>query len=138
DAAVYDGTRISSERVGYAMDGALPNLGGVKAGIVYDLYRKDIGNIYASLDWYTTPKLTLSVDYDYYNPMFDADSIWNFFMAMPMNDIGLRASWDPTDHIGLAGGVHTRLFTLQTGPETPQDPASATSPNNGAGNYYPS
>jgi hypothetical protein len=133
---IYDGTRISSERLGYAFDGALPDLGGVKGGISYDFYRDKVANIFASVDWYTTPKVTLSVDYDYYVPLFDADSIWNFFMAMPMNDIGLRGSWDATDHVSLAGGAHVRLFSLQTGPE--QGLTAPTTPLAGIGNYYPS
>ena len=41
----YDGSRISQERLGYAFDGTLPTLGGVKAGIVYDLYVKQLSNM---------------------------------------------------------------------------------------------
>ena len=136
-SGTFEGTRISSERIGYAMDGSLPNLGGVKGGIVYDMYVKSVSSIYGSLDWYTTPKLTLSVDYDFYKPTFDADSIWNFFLSMPMNDLGLRAAWDPTEHLGLAAGVHARIFTLQTGPDPGLDSSYPTSPN-GIPNYYPS
>lgn len=133
--AVYDGSRISQERIGYALDGALPNVGGVKAGFAYDLYVKKMANIFASVDWYTSQKVTLSLDYDFYRPTFDGDSIWNFFMAMPMNDIGARASWDPTSRFGIAGSLRTRLFTVQTGPASVTSP---TSPNNLANaNYYP-
>ena len=47
--AVYDGSRISSEKLGYAMDANLANVGGAKAGIVYDFYnaRGDV-NLYAT------------------------------------------------------------------------------------------
>ncbi len=135
--ATYDGTRISQERVGYAVDGSLPTIGGIKAGFAYDLYVKTMANIYASLDWYTTQKLTLSVDYDYFRPTFDGDSIWNFFMAMPMNDIGLRASWDPDPRVSVSGALRARAFTVQTEPE--KDLTFQTSPNGlYEGNYYPS
>jgi hypothetical protein len=113
-----DGTRISSERIGYAVDGTLASVGGFKAGLAYDLYVRALANAYASLDWYTSPKVTLSVDYDYFRPTFDADSIWNVFLAMPMNDLGLRAAWDPTARVAIAGGVRARAFTLQTENET--------------------
>lgn len=135
--ATYEGSRISQERIGYAVDGALPTLGGVKAGFAYDLYVKQMANVFASVDWYTSQKVTLSVDYDYYRPTFDGDSIWNFFMAMPMNDLGLRASWDPTPRVGIAGGLRARAFSLQTEPE--KDLNFQTSPNGLAdANYYPS
>jgi hypothetical protein len=138
--ASYDGSRISQERIGYAVDGSLPKLGGAKLGFSYDLYVQQLANIFASIDWYTTSKLTLSVDYDYFQPTFDGDSIWNFFMAMPMNDIGLRAAWDATSHVSVAGGAHVRLFSLATGPETPASgqPGITQSPNGlGAANYWP-
>ncbi|MBX3214061.1 MAG: hypothetical protein KF850_18645 [Labilithrix sp.] len=132
--ATYDGSRISQERIGYAVEGSLPTLGGVKAGFAYDLYVKQMANVFASLDWYSSDKLTLSVDYDYFRPTFDADSIWSFFMAMPMNDVGLRASWDPTPRLGVSGGLRARAFTLQTEDEA----VRGSSPNGLAeANYYP-
>lgn len=133
----YDGARISQERIGYAMDGTLPNIGGVKGGLVYDQYVGQISNVFASVDGYASKRVTVSADYDYLLPTFDGDSIWNFFMSMPMNDVGLRAAWDATDHLGVAGGGHARLFTLQTGPEDGLQ--SPTSPNGlSTANYYPS
>jgi hypothetical protein len=109
----------------------------VKAGFAYDLYAKKLGNIFASLDWYTSQTLTFSVDYDFYQPTFEADSIWNFFMSMPMNDLGLRASWDPTSRLGISGGVRGRAFSVATGPD--KDLSFQTSPNKlSSANYYPS
>jgi hypothetical protein len=135
----YDGTRISSERVGYAVDASTAKVGGIKAGVAYDLYDKVVGNFFASVDGYVSQRLTLSVDYDYYRPTFDADSIWNFFLAMPMNDIGARAEWEVTDHVSLAGGAHARLFTLQTSDENgPGSGNPPSSPNLTGANYYPS
>ena len=131
----YDGTRISQERLGWGFDGTLPNLGGIKGGLAYDLYNARLANLFASVDLYATHKLTLSVDYDYYVPTFDADSIWNFFLAMPMNDLGLRASYDATEKLSFTGSARGRLFALQTEAESVEQP---TSPNGLAnGNYYP-
>jgi len=128
----YEGTRISSERVGYAIDGTLPELGGVKAGFAYDLYVKVLANAYASLDWFASRTVTLSVDYDHYRPTFDGDSIWNVFLAMPMNDLALRASWDPNARFGISGAIRGRAFMQQTEPDV-----ADSSPNLTGGNYYP-
>lgn len=132
----YDGIRISQERIGWSADGTLPELGGVKAGLAYDLYDAKLANVFASIDAYVSHRLTLSLDYDYYVPTFDADSIWNFFLAMPMNDLGLRASWDATDHLAFSGGARARAFKVQTENEKLDSP---TSPNGlSDGNYFPS
>jgi hypothetical protein len=114
---LYDQSRISSERLGYAMDASLAELGGAKAGIIYDFYRGDITSIYGSLDWYASPKVTVSADYDYYVPSFDGDSIWNFFAGEPMNDVGLRANVDVNDQLSIAGGAHVRVYSVETSPQ---------------------
>jgi hypothetical protein len=133
----YSGTRISQERLGGGFDATLPDVGGVKAGCAYDLYNARFANIFASVDGYVSRKLTLSLDYDFYVPTFDADSIWNFFLAMPMNDLGVRASWDATDHLAFSAGARARAFEVQTANE-PVSQDATTSPNNlSAGNYFP-
>lgn len=133
---VYDGTRLSQERFGYAMDASLAKVGGVKAGFSYDMYLTKFATVFASVDAYVSKRVTVSADYDFYVPTFDADSIWNFFLAKPMNDLSLRASWDATDKLSVAGGLRGRLFGQQTGAE---DTTFASSPNGLArDNYYPS
>jgi hypothetical protein len=74
-------------------------------------------------------------------PTFDADSIWNFFLAEPMNDLGVRASWDATRHWAFAAGARARAFSVQTANENVGTipGSSATSPNGlAAANYFPS
>jgi hypothetical protein len=117
--AVYDGTRISTDKLGYAVDANLPNVGGFKAGVVYDLYLTDVTNLYATVDGYLGRKVTVSADYDYYVPSFDADSIWNFFAGEPMNDVGVRANVDVSDRISVAGGGRLKIFDVQTAPLDP-------------------
>jgi hypothetical protein len=116
--AVYSGTRIASDRLGYAVDATLAGVGGAKAGLVYDLYRADLTSMYGSLDANIGRKVTVSADYDYYVPSFDGDSIWNFFAGEPMNDVGLRANVNVNDQISVAGGGHVKVFTVQTAPLT--------------------
>lgn len=111
-----DGTRISQERLGYSVDASLGDVAGAKAGIGYDFYSGRVNSIYGSVDGYVTPKLTLSADYDYYAPTYDADSIWNFFVGNPMNDVGLRAALDATRSIALSAGGNVRVSSTETAP----------------------
>jgi hypothetical protein len=142
--ASYDGMRISSDRLGYAVDGNWSKIGGAKAGIVYDLYRSEVTSGYASVDAYIGPKVTLSADYDYYVPAFDGDSIWNFFAGEPRNDAGLRANVNVDDRLSLAGNAHARMFTVQTAPFNPGGQFYVPSTNyvasagGASATYYPS
>jgi hypothetical protein len=133
----YDRTRVSQERVGGSIGVTASSLGGAKAGVAYDLYVKKVASLFVSADWFASRAVTVSVDYDFYRPTFDGDSIWNYFLAMPMNDVGLRGSWDPTRRVALAGGVHARVFEAETAPA--KDLGAPTSPNGlSALNEYPS
>ncbi len=75
------------------MDANLPDVGGAKAGVVYDFYNAEVTSIYATVDAYAGKRVVVSADYDYYVPTFDADSIWNIFAGEPLNDVGLRCTW---------------------------------------------
>jgi hypothetical protein len=144
--ATYDGARISSEKIGYAVDANLAKLGGAKAGLVYDLYRAQFTSLYASLDAYVGNKVTLSADYDFYVPSFDGDSIWNFFAGEPTNDIALRANVDATDELSFAASANARIFQVATSGFDPQGNGgtSCSSPpcyspsTNYSGGYFPS
>jgi hypothetical protein len=125
-SAVYSGPRLSSEKLGYAVDANLPSVGGVKGGIVYDFYRAEVTSIYGSLDAYLGKKVTLSADYDYYVPSFDADSIWNFFAAEPMNDVGLRANVEFDRHLSVAASEQIRIFQVQTAAFDPSGTGNPT------------
>lgn len=134
--AQYDGTRVSSERLGYSLDGSLADVGGVKGGLVYDLYVKKLSQLFLSTDVYATRKLTLSADLDHFRPTFDGDSIWSFFVSGPSNDLGGRFAYDATDHLAVSGGGHVRMFENQTAPEP--NLTSPTSPNGlASSNVYP-
>ncbi len=131
----YDGARISQERVGYSIDANAWNVGGARAGIAYDMYLARIANVYASVDVFATKKLTLSADYDYFQPSFDADSIFNFFATEPTNDLGLRASFDASSHVAVSGGAHVRAFGQRTQAINTTMSPNVASPD---ANYYPS
>jgi hypothetical protein len=111
---VFAGMRTSSDRLGYAVDTSISSVGGLKAGIIYDFYRNEVTSGFANLDAYLGTKVTVGLDYDYYVPSFDADSIWNFFAGEPRNDFGLRGTFDIDKKLSVAANAHARMFTVQT------------------------
>ena len=125
---VLDTTRISSDRMGYALDVDLGKFAGLKGGLIYDFYNTEVTSIFASIDGYVARPLTLSLDYDYYLPVFDADSIWNIFAGDPMNDIGARASVTPNDRLSFSGGGHVRVYNVNTTPNDQSDSSPNVSP----------
>jgi hypothetical protein len=114
--ATMSETRTSSERLGYAFDATWAQVGGAKAGVVYDLYNALFGSYYGSLDAYVTKDITLSAEYDYYFPTFDGDSIWNWFSHSPITTATGRAGWQITDRLDVAGTGGVRWW------ETDEDP----------------
>jgi hypothetical protein len=135
-SSVYDHTRISSERFGAGVDASAAAIGSVKGGIVYDFYRTALTSANASIDAYVGPKITLSADYDYYLPAFDADSIWNFFAGEPRNDVGIRANVDVDRRLSIAGNLHARVFSVQTAPFEPGGTVSSL-PSGATGDSFP-
>jgi hypothetical protein len=134
----YSGARISSERIGYALDANVFKIGAVKGGFNYDLYNAKMASIYASIDAFVTQKVTASVDYDYYAPTFDGDSIWNFFLGEPMSDIGARVTVEPVHKLSISMGGHTRITTVETTQTSPNASPNITNVAPGqSGSYFP-
>ncbi|HEX6765718.1 MAG TPA: hypothetical protein VF103_09580 [Polyangiaceae bacterium] len=80
DGFVYaKGDRISTERFGASGRISHPDFGAIYASDVYDLYTQKTGSFAAGLDAYVSRRVTLGADYDYFLPIFDGDSIWNWF-----------------------------------------------------------
>ena len=71
------------------------------------------------LDAFVTQKVTVGVDWDYYRPTFDGDSIFNWFTHNPMKTGTGRvaASITPALDVAASGGVisgrQTRTRTLR-------------------------
>jgi hypothetical protein len=101
------GSRVSQERVAATL-----NLGkgpfGAKLGWVYDLYTQQTQNAYVSLDAYLGKAASLHLDYDYLVPLFDGDSIWNFFGTEASHMAAARADLDLSDRISVGGGSSVR------------------------------
>jgi hypothetical protein len=114
--ATFSGTRTSSERLGYAMDATAMKLGGIKAGLVYDLFNNFFSSYYGNLDVFLGQNVSAGVDYDYYRPTFDGDSIFNYFNHSPLTTITGRLAID-AGAVGLAASGGIRKFTTQGDPD---------------------
>ncbi len=113
----YSGTRVSQEKLGYSLNANAPGVGGLSGGLVYDFYANTLTSLFATADVYLGKKITASVDYDFYQPTFDADSIWNFFAIYPMNDVGARVLWDATAKWSFSAGGHVRVLQNAATPD---------------------
>ena len=136
-ATNFSETRVSSDKIGYAVEADFKKWGGVKAGLSYDLYDVKFSQIYAAFDVFATKRLTLSVDYDYFAPTYDADSIWNVFQSEPINDVSVRGSY-VKDRASVSAGVHARIYTVDTSETNPTTASpNLTLANNSIAGPYP-
>ncbi|MFO0572342.1 MAG: hypothetical protein U0263_42370 [Polyangiaceae bacterium] len=101
------GDRVSSERLGYSLRASDQGVGAVRGSIVYDFYSQLVSSRALALDWYTTEKITVGADYDYFYPTFDGDSIWNWFTHEGMTSLLSRVEWRPSRRfdVALSGGA---------------------------------
>ena len=114
---VYDKTRVSSERLGYALDATLADIGGVKGGLVYDLFDSALSSGYAQVDWYASQRLTAGADFDYFRPTFDGDSIFTYFTHHPMTTMSGRVAWEPLREFDLALSGGARSYFTDGDPD---------------------
>src|SRR5262249_9865193 len=54
------------------------------------------------------------IDYDFYQPSFDGDSIWNFFASQPTHTISARGDFELTDRLSIGATGLVRAFTQAT------------------------
>lgn len=129
---IYDRTRTSSERLGYGLNLTLGELAGLRTNLVYDLYGRQFSNVELGTDLYVHKRVTTSVDYTYWKPIFDADSIFNVFGYEPMDDFSGRVDVDVSDRMSVAGDVMVRRYRSDdpTKP-TARQVASSTAPGGG-------
>ncbi|HEY4116826.1 MAG TPA: hypothetical protein VGM56_03170 [Byssovorax sp.] len=104
------GTRVSSDRLGYAFDANKNDLGGAKGGIVYDFYSQVFSRAYAGLEGYIGKRVTLGADIDYFYPTFDADSIWNWFTHSPVDTITGRVAVKITRRFDVTASGGARIW----------------------------
>lgn len=114
-----DQTRTSSERLGYSLDITIPDIAGLKAGLVYDLYNRLFSSFYGNVDVFAGQRVTASAEYDYFKPTFDADSIFNWFSRSAITTLTSRVSVNITDEIDMAASGGARFFETDDDPDAP-------------------
>lgn len=91
--STYEGWRMSQERMGVSADVTVDDVGSVRGAVTYDLMRAMVTSWNVSTDVYATSRVVLGVDADREVPVFDGDSIWNWFAADPMSTVAARGDW---------------------------------------------
>lgn len=106
-----DQDRISREQIGLGATLTAAELGALLGGAVYDFYNGVFSSYRAALEGYVSARATLGVEYDYYLPTFDGDSIFNWFVHGGSTTIAGRArlGLGPRVELGLTSGV--RLYS---------------------------
>jgi hypothetical protein len=114
------GDRVSTERVGASARIEDFDYGALFASTVYDVYTGATAQLDAGADAYVTERITLGADYEYYLPIFDGDSIFNWFSHAAQRSMRGRADVRFSRRLdaALTGGV--RLF------ESLDDPANVS------------
>jgi hypothetical protein len=115
---LYDRPRVSSERVGYALSAQPFEALGVHGDLVFDLVYQRFSTVDVGIESSLDPKVKVSADWSYWQPTFDADSIFNVFGFEPTNDLSARVEWDPLERLTLSGDARLRIYRSD-------DPAAA-------------
>jgi hypothetical protein len=111
---IYDTRRVSSERLGYGFNVDLWSFASVRGTLSYDLYGKNWHEIAGGADVFVSQKLTVGADYEYFRPLFDADSIFNVFGFEPMDDISARVEFTPNDRLSFEADAMVRRYRSDT------------------------
>ena len=112
------GTRISQDRLGYAMSAFLPEVGGVRGSFVYDFYNMLVSEAQGGLDVSIGSQVTVGADVDYVVPIFDGDSIWNWFVHDPSTTAQARVAVRPLERLELSASGGVRLWSAAGDPAT--------------------
>lgn len=126
-----DETRISQDRLGYAVTAFLSDFGGLRGGFAYDLYSEEVTRAFGNLDFYLSKNTTVSIDGETYKPSFDADSIWNWFTHHRITTAQARAHVRPHRRVDLTGSAGVRLW-MSDGDPAQYAVAQCTAMNPGA------
>jgi len=124
-----DGLRISSDRVGASMSAFLSDVAVLRGGLVYDLYYGAVSRAYGSVDVHVGARTTVGLDGEYFVPVFDADSIFNWFSHSPSASALARVATGASDKLQLSAQAGTKLWL------TEGDPASWAAAQCAAGGY---
>lgn len=101
------GSRVSSERLGVAVGTDLGSKASLDGAWVYDVYRRTTQQHRVAANYRVSSKLRLRAGYRYLLPVFDADSIFNWFGAKGSILVESGANLRLTDRVNMSlnGGV---------------------------------
>lgn len=118
-----EGLRVSSDRLGYTALAPLlvypdsAKWGALKGGFSYDLYSQLTATAFGGVEGYVTDRVTVGADFDYYEPTFDADSIWNWFTKNPTSTFLGRVDVEITERLDVSGSGGARLWLTDGDPD---------------------
>lgn len=103
----HEGLRASSERVGSSVQASLPSLGAASGTVVYDLFVERFSQYELSLDGFLSPSVTVGADVEHFLPVFDGDSIFNFFTQFGRTEARGRVTIAPSRawDLSASGGL---------------------------------
>ena len=113
-----NGMRLSSDRIGYAANIGEGSIGGIKGGFTYDFYNTLVPHAFAGLEAYLGKRVTVGGDFDFYQPTFDADSIWNWFTKEPEISATGRVAARFNDRLSLSASGGPKFFFTEGDPRT--------------------
>ena len=118
-----DDTRTSTERAGLSLTLQHDELGSLDGEVVYDLYTRRLSELQASLDWYASEVTTLGLRYDYWLPIFDGDSIFNWFGHAPSQtgEVAAYTQLSERADLALRAGVRVYGLALEPGESLAED-----------------
>jgi hypothetical protein len=125
EVMTIDDERVSSERVGGSVSLTKAEWGAVSGNATYDFLNQLFSEHAAALSWYATRQITLGVEYDYYLPTFDGDSIFNWFSHHAMTTVQSRGSFQVTRRLALSATTGLRQFRTQGDPDEYADQSVA-------------
>lgn len=112
------GARVSQDRFGYAAEIEKADLGGVRGGLVYDLYAQLFSLWFAGAEAFVGKKVTVGLDAEGFVPTFDADSIWNWFSKEPSTSMTGRAAVAFSKRLDVAASAGVKIWETQGDPDT--------------------
>lgn len=108
----FSGSRVSSERVGLAAGVDIASKAALDGAWVYDVYRRVAQQQRLALTYRVAPSLRLRAAYQYRLPVFDADSIFNWFGAKGTALAELGASLRFGAHVELSANAGMRWLGI--------------------------
>src|SRR6187402_3411276 len=115
EVRMVDDSRTSTERAGLSLSLAHPAVGSFDGEAVYDVFVRRLSEFQASFDWYASERSTLGVSYDYWLPVFDGDSVFNWFGHLPSQTAEISGHSELTPKLDASVRAGVRLYGVALG-----------------------